>query len=129
AFAEQWPVVAVLLYRKHVVSELSYIWQLVNYLEEAHQILPVPIFIQGVDAHIAVRDLLTSSYEREAVSRGEVMANRTQSPDAIHVDAVVNTIGFPLVGGPAGSMEGGRNSEIAKEILGSLNVPYFVAAP
>lgn len=26
-------------------------------------------------------------------------------------------------------MEGGRNSEIAKEILSSLNVPYFVAAP
>eukprot|EP00913_Durusdinium_trenchii_P025497 g23934.t1 len=37
AFAEQWPVVAVLLYRKHVVSELSYIWQLVNYLEDRRQ--------------------------------------------------------------------------------------------
>eukprot|EP00435_Cladocopium_sp_Y103_P065817 s319_g27.t2 len=129
AFEEGWPVVAVLLYRKHVVSELSYIFQLVNYLEEVHQILPVPIFIQGVDAHIAVRDQLTSAFEKAAVQRGEVPANRTLSPDAIEVDAVVNTIGFPLVGGPAGSMEGGRNSEIAKEILSSLNVPYFVAAP
>ena len=129
AFERAWPVVAVLLYRKHVVSELSYIFQLVNSLEESHQIIPVPIFIQGVDAHIAVRDQLTSPFEKEAVLRGEVPENRTLSPDAIEVDAVVNTIGFPLVGGPAGSMEGGRNSEIAKEILSSLNVPYFVAAP
>ncbi|CAE7342175.1 bchH [Symbiodinium sp. CCMP2592] len=129
AIEERWPVVAILLYRKHVVSELSYIFQLVNYFEENHQILPLPIFIQGVDAHIAVRDLLTSDFEKQAVASGAVPANRTLSPDAVHVDAVVNTIGFPLVGGPAGSMEGGRNSEIAKEILTSLNVPYFVAAP
>ena len=39
------------------------------------------------------------------------------------------TIGFPLVGGPAGSMEGGRQIEVSKEILMSKNVPYFVAAP
>lgn len=45
------------------------------------------------------------------------------------VDAVVNTIGFPLVGGPAGSMEGGRQIEAAKEILSRKNVPYVVAAP
>ena len=32
-------------------------------------------------------------------------------------------------GGPAGSMEGGRQAEIAKSILGSMNVPYIVAAP
>lgn len=90
------------------------------------------------------------------------------------MDAIVSTIGFPLVGkqypptpppppphtgcqvvafcnqanflevacafdcgklgscdagGPAGSMEGGRQAEIAKSILGSMNVPYIVAAP
>ena len=33
------------------------------------------------------------------------------------------------LGGPAGSMEGGRQAEIAKSILGSMNVPYIVAAP
>lgn len=38
-------------------------------------------------------------------------------------------VGFPLVGGPAGTMEGGRQSEIAKAILGAKNVPYVVAAP
>ena len=35
----------------------------------------------------------------------------------------------PCAGGPAGSMEGGRQAEIAKSILGSMNVPYIVAAP
>ena len=27
---------------------------------------------------------------------------------------MVSTIGFPLVGGPAGTMEGGRQAEVAK---------------
>lgn len=129
AFTEKWPVCAVLLFRKHIISELPYIPQLVNFLEERHKLLPLPIFIQGVDAHIAVRDLLTSRFEREAVAAGRQAANPTLSPGAVEVDCVVNTIGFPLVGGPAGSMEGGRNAEIAKEILSSLNVPYVVAAP
>ncbi len=50
-------------------------------------------------------------------------------PEACKVDAVVSTVGFPLVGGPAGSMEAGRQSEIANKILKAKNVPYFVAAP
>ena len=41
----------------------------------------------------------------------------------------MSTIGFPLVGGPAGTMEGGRQAQVAKDILSSKNVPYFVAAP
>ena len=45
------------------------------------------------------------------------------------MDVIVSTIGFPLVGGPAGTMEGGRQAEIAQGILASKNVPYFVAAP
>ncbi|MCZ0902267.1 cobaltochelatase subunit CobN, partial [Microcoleus sp. HI-ES] len=49
--------------------------------------------------------------------------------DAGEVDAIVSTIGFPLVGGPAGSMEGGRQVEVAKRILTAKNVPYFVSAP
>lgn len=32
----------------------------------------------------------------------------TLSSECTEVDAIVNTIGFPLVGGPAGSMEGGE---------------------
>ena len=45
------------------------------------------------------------------------------------VDTVVSTIGFPLVGGPAGTMEGGRQAEVAKAILEAKQVPYIVAAP
>ncbi len=63
------------------------------------------------------------------VQAGLLPANPTLSPDAAEVDAVVSTIGFPLVGGPAGSMEGARQAELAKEILMAKNVPYFVAAP
>lgn len=47
----------------------------------------------------------------------------------VQVDVIVNTVGFPLVGGPAGTMEGGRQAEVAREILSSKNVPYMVTAP
>ena len=50
-------------------------------------------------------------------------------PDAAVVDAVVSTVGFPLVGGPAGSMEAGRQAEVAQTILRAKNVPYVVALP
>jgi magnesium chelatase subunit H len=60
---ENTPRVAVLLYRKHVVTELSYISDLINLLEE-DGIMPVPIFINGVEAHTIVRDQLTSRYEQ-----------------------------------------------------------------
>ena len=33
------------------------------------------------------------------------------------------------VGGPAGSMEAGRQADVAKAILAAKNVPYIVAAP
>ncbi|CAI5457924.1 unnamed protein product [Closterium sp. Yama58-4] len=95
------PVVALLLYRKHVVTQQPYIPRLIRMLQQAG-LVPLPIFINGVEAHTV---------------------------DAVTVDAVVSTIGFPLVGGPAGSMEGGRQAEVAKSILLAKNVPYVVAAP
>jgi len=126
--SKNWPTVGVLLYRKHVISELPYIPQLVKHME-SKQLTPLPLFITGVDGHIAVRDSLTSVFETQQVARGEIRRNPTLSADAVNVDAVVSTIGFPLVGGPAGSMEGARQAELAKEILLAKNVPYFVAAP
>ena len=76
---------------------------------ESQGILPVPIFINGVEAHTIVRDQLTSARERESVAAGRVTRDSTYDASAaVDVDAVVNTIGFPLVGGPAGSMEAGR---------------------
>ena len=47
-----------------------------------------------------VRDAFTT--------RDEGMTESGSALGLAHVDAVVNTIGFPLVGGPAGSMEAGR---------------------
>lgn len=120
------PVVAVLLYRKHVITNQPYIPQMIRKMEE-DGLIPVPVFINGVEAHTIVRDQLTSSYEQAAISGGSSAGSLR--PDAVQVDCVVSSIGFPLVGGPAGSMEGGRQVEVAKSILGSKNVPYVVAAP
>ena len=75
-----------------------------------------------------MRDLLTTADEQRGIGDGSLQRG-SLSRDAVTVDAVVSTIGFPLVGGPAGSMEGGRQAEIAKAILGAKNVPYVVAAP
>lgn len=77
---------------------------------------------------LQVRDQLTTRYEQESIKAGKLQKGGLRK-DAIEVDAIVSTIGFPLVGGPAGSMEAGRQSEIAKSILGAKNVPYIVAAP
>jgi magnesium chelatase subunit H len=121
------PVVALLLYRKHVVTQLPYLAQLVRTME-GEGLIPLPIFISGVEAHAIVRDALTSRHERARRAAG-VEEVSTLRPDAAEVDAIVSTIGFPLVGGPAGSMEAGRQADVAQAILSSKNVPYFVAAP
>jgi len=115
------PRVAFLLFRKHVITEQRYIFDLLTIVEK-NGIIPIPIFINGVEAHTVVRDLLTSR------SVSEKSAIRSNS-NVVAVDAVVSTIGFPLVGGPAGSMEAGRNIAVAKDLLRHLNVPYFIAAP
>ncbi|HEY9886991.1 MAG TPA: cobaltochelatase subunit CobN, partial [Candidatus Obscuribacterales bacterium] len=101
------PVIALLLYRKHVITQQPYIPQLIRAFEQAG-LIPLPIFINGVEGHMATPSL---------------------SPEAVSVEAIVSTIGFPLVGGPAGSMEAGRQTEVAVRILSAKNVPYFVSAP
>lgn len=75
-----------------------------------------------------VRDQLTTVHEQAAI-KASTQQRGSLSKEAVEVDAIVSTIGFPLVGGPAGSMEGGRQATIAKAILGAKNVPYVVAAP
>jgi len=118
-----WPVVGLLLYRKHVITGQPYIPQLIRAFEAA-RLLPLPVFITGVEAHMAVRDWMTSASER--ATAGQPGSARRQ---AVAVDAIVSTIGFPLVGGPAGSMEAGRREQVAQRILRAKNVPYVVAAP
>lgn len=121
------PVVAVLLYRKHVITDQPYIAQLIECME-GQGVIPLPIFINGVEAHTIVRDQLTTQHERQLLAAGQT-TSPTLRRDAVCVDAVVSTIGFPLVGGPAGTMEGGRQADVAKAILEAKNVPYVVAAP
>lgn len=79
------------------------------------------------DAHPLVQSFTAISAMLVAVVPGCLIFTQHVSAhvQAIHPCAV----GFPLVGGPAGTMEGGRQSEIAKTILGAKNVPYVVAAP
>ncbi|MEH2259543.1 magnesium chelatase subunit H [Nostoc sp.] len=121
------PVVGILLYRKHVITKQPYIPQLIRSFEKAG-LIPLPIFINGVEGHVAVRDLMTTDYEIQQRQLGNT-ETPSLSSEAVKVDAIVSTIGFPLVGGPAGSMEAGRQIEVAKRILTAKNVPYIVAAP
>jgi magnesium chelatase subunit H len=121
------PIIGILLYRKHVITKLPYIPQLIRYFEQAG-LTPLPIFINGVEGHVAVRDWMTSDHESQQRQQGNI-ETPSLSPEAVKIDAIVSTIGFPLVGGPAGSMEAGRQVEVAKRILTAKNVPYIVAAP
>ncbi|MEM9155389.1 MAG: magnesium chelatase subunit H, partial [Cyanobacteria bacterium P01_F01_bin.33] len=125
--SQQWPVVGLLLYRKHVITKQSYIPQLIEYFERA-ELLPLPVFINGVEGHVVVRDWMTTTHEQTQRDRGQLEL-QSLSAVAAEVDAIVSTIGFPLVGGPAGSMEAGRQVDVAKTILSAKNVPYLVAAP
>jgi magnesium chelatase subunit H len=124
---KDWPVAGILLYRKHVITEQPYIPQLIRRFEQ-DGIIPLPIFINGIEGHVAVRDWMTTEYEIAQREKGDTEL-KSLSPVAAKVHAIVSTIGFPLVGGPAGSMEAGRQVEVAKRILGAKNVPYIVSAP
>ncbi|MEL6401350.1 MAG: cobaltochelatase subunit CobN [Cyanobacteria bacterium J06626_4] len=121
------PTIALLLYRKHVITQQPYIPQLIRAFETAG-LVPLPVFINGVEGHVVVRDWLTTDYEQVQRSLGNVQTP-SLSDQAVRVDAIVSTIGFPLVGGPAGSMEAGRQTAVAVRILTAKNVPYFVSAP
>ncbi len=117
----------ILLYRKHVITKQPYIPQLIKDFEKAG-LIPLPIFINGVEGHVAVRDWMTTDYETQQRQQGNLEI-LSLSPESAKVDIIVSTIGFPLVGGPAGSMEAGRQVDIAKGILAAKNIPYIVAAP
>jgi magnesium chelatase subunit H len=125
--SNQSPIVGILLYRKHVITKQTYIPQLIRKFEAAG-LIPLPIFINGVEGHVAVRDWITTEYESQQRQQGNI-ETPSLSGEAVKVDAVISTIGFPLVGGPAGSMEAGRQIEVAKRILTAKNIPYIVAAP
>ena len=96
------PRVALLLYRKHVITNQRYINDMITILEK-EGIIPIPVFINGVEAHTIVRDWLTSEHEISGVNSGQIQRDTTyKSNEAVSIDAIVSSIGFPLVGGPAG---------------------------
>lgn len=98
--------VAVMSFRAHILSGTQYHYELVRTLE-ANNLRVLPIFCMGIENHIVVREWLTK----------------------MNVDVVVNTMGFPLVGGPAGSIKGGMTTDKARELLTKLDVPYMIAQP
>ena len=94
------PTVAVLLYRKHVITRQPYLAELVRGMEESG-VKPVPIFINGVEAHTIVRDLLTTEHEQRRRAAGFAEVDSLE-PDAAVVDAVVSTVGFRSWADPPG---------------------------
>jgi magnesium chelatase subunit H len=106
ATGNQQPTVAVMSFRAHILSGTRYHYDIVRALE-AGGLRVIPLFCMGIENHIAVREWLTR----------------------MRVDAVISTMGFPLVGGPAGSIKAGLTTAKARELLGKLDVPYIVAQP
>ncbi|MDW8292106.1 MAG: magnesium chelatase subunit H [Anaerolineae bacterium] len=98
--------VALLFFRKHLMQDRGYIDRLIREMEAA-DLDVLPIFVAGVEGHVVVRDWL--SHEP--------------------IDVLVSTIGFALVGGPAGSTSPGVHRDAAISILERLDVPYLVAQP
>jgi magnesium chelatase subunit H len=98
--------VAVLSFRSHLIGGTTYHNDVVRALEAAG-LRVLPIFVQGIESHVVVREWLTK----------------------LDVDLIVNTMGFPLVGGPAGSTKAGLTTSVARELLSKLDVPYMVASP
>ncbi|MGQ9526365.1 magnesium chelatase subunit H [Chloroflexus sp.] len=98
--------VAVLSFRAHILSGADYHHKIVRALEAAG-LRVLPIFVMGIESHIVVREWLSH----------------------MKVDLVINTMGFPLVGGPAGSTKAGLTVDVARELLSKLDTPYIVAQP
>ncbi|MHC5828253.1 MAG: cobaltochelatase subunit CobN, partial [Nostoc sp.] len=84
------PVIGILLYRKHVITKQPYIPQLIRSFESAG-LTPLPIFINGVEGHVAVRDWMTTDYEIQQRQLGNIQTPSLSS-EAVKVNAIVSTI-------------------------------------
>jgi magnesium chelatase subunit H len=100
------PLVAVLGMRKHVVQRMDYLENLTAALEQ-RGLAVLPVFVSGIEAHVAVREWLVDQ----------------------PLDAFISTMGFSIVGGPASSTKPGHYHETAADLLAKLDVPYMVAQP
>jgi magnesium chelatase subunit H len=105
------PLIAIIAFRKHVVQRQRYLADLIAALE-AEGLGVLPVVVSGIEMHVAIREWLT--------------------PNALggrRVDLLLNTMGFPIVGGPAGSTKPGHYRDKAAALLAALDVPYIVAQP
>jgi magnesium chelatase subunit H len=105
------PLVAVIAFRKHVVQRQRYLADLIAALE-AEGLGVLPVVVSGIEMHVAIREWLTP-----------------QALGGRRVDLLLNTMGFPIVGGPAGSTKPGHYRDKAAALLAGLDVPYIVAQP
>jgi magnesium chelatase subunit H len=100
------PLVALIIFRKHIIQRQRYHADLIAALE-ARGLAVLPIFVSGIELHVAIREWVIGQ----------------------PVDLLINTMGFPIVGGPAGSTQPGRYHDKASALLAELDVPYMVAQP
>ncbi len=106
------PLVALIAFRKHVVQRQRYHADLITALEDAG-LAVLPLFVSGIEMHVAVREWLVNA------------GSKFGRP----IDLLINSMGFPLVGGPAGSTKPGHYREQSAELLAGLDVPYMIVQP
>ncbi|NWG22302.1 MAG: cobaltochelatase subunit CobN [Chloroflexi bacterium] len=100
------PLVALIAFRKHVIQRQRYLADLIASLE-GEGLAVLPIVVSGIEMHVAIREWVARQ----------------------HVDLLINTMGFPIVGGPAGSTKPGHYRETAVDLLAGIDVPYMVVQP
>ncbi|HEX2912835.1 MAG TPA: magnesium chelatase subunit H [Chloroflexia bacterium] len=98
--------IGLIFFRKHLIIGHDYVSPVIRALEqEGLRVLPVAV--TGVEGHVAVRDWLAD----------------------LGIDFLINLLGFPLVGGPAGSTKPGLSVQAATELLSKLDIGYSVSTP
>jgi magnesium chelatase subunit H len=100
------PLVALMAFRKHVVQGQQYLYDTIAALEN-EGLAVLPIFTSGIEAHVAVREWIAHQ----------------------PIDLILNTMGFSIVGGPAGSTKPGQYHAKASDLLAGVDVPYMIAQP
>ena len=98
--------IAMLFFRKHLLQEKEYIDNTIRAIE-SRGLNPLPVFVMGVEGHVAAREWFTHG----------------------NVDMLVNMMGFGFVGGPAGATTPGASAAARDEILQKIDAPYVVAQP
>jgi magnesium chelatase subunit H len=104
--SDKLPNVGMLFFRKHLLQEKEYIDNTIRAIE-AKGMNPLPVFVMGVEGHVAAREWFTHT----------------------KMDMLINMMGFGFVGGPAGATTPGASAEAREEILGKINAPYVVSHP